>query len=85
MYANAAQEQRGFERISPPIDPAKLAIAAFAAALLLGGVGGLLSTARLLNGAPNGAPPVDALPDYAELPPLSPAEGLVALIFRPPR
>ena len=78
-------EQRTFERIEPPVDPAKLALVAFASALALGLAGGVLSTAKLLDGRPNGAPPLDALPDYAEVGGYSPAEQLVALIFRPPR
>ena len=78
------EEQAGFERIDPPVDPAKLAALAFASALVLGAVGGVLSSGRLLDGSANGAPPLDELADYAEVPRLSPAEGLVALIFRPP-
>ena len=78
------QEQQTFERIAPPVDPARLALAAFVAALALGSVGGVLSTGRLLDGSWNGAPPLEQPQDYAELPPLSPAEALVALIFRPP-
>ena len=80
----APDEQAGFERIEPPVDPAKLGALAFASALALGVVGGVLSSGRLLDGSANGAPPLDALADYAEVPRLSPAEGLVALIFRPP-
>ena len=80
----APEEQAGFERIDPPVDPAKLAALAFASALVLGAVGGVLSSGRLLDGSANGAPPLDELADYAEVPRLSPAEGLVALIFRPP-
>jgi hypothetical protein len=64
--------------------PVRLALAAFAASLILGSVGGVLSTGRLLDGRWNGAPPLEQLSDYAELPQLSPAEKLVALIFKPP-
>jgi hypothetical protein len=80
-----ADERATYERIAPPVDPLKLALAAFVASLALGLAGGVLSTARFLDGSSNGAPPLEALPDYAELPPLSPAEALVALVFRPPR
>ena len=81
----SSEEQRSFERIAPPLDPAKLAIAAFVASLLLGSVGGILSTGRFLDGAIN-APTqqLEPLADFSELPPLSPAEALVGLIFRPP-
>ena len=77
------EEQKSFERIAPPLDPARLALVAFGATLLLGSAGGILSTGRLLDGATNGAPPLDQLTDFAEVPQLSPAEKLVALIFRP--
>lgn len=78
-------ERATFERVYPPVDPARLALVAFASALVLGAVGGFASSGRRLDGTPNGAPALDALPEYAEVPPLSPAEALVALVFRPPR
>ena len=78
------EDQQTFERVAPPVDPARLALIAFALALLLGGAGGILSTGRFLDGSWNGAPPLEPLDDYAELPRLSPAESLVALVFRPP-
>ena len=66
----------------------QLGLIAFAAALLLGSFGGILSTGQFLDGAANGAPPLDTpwdeLPDFVEMPALSPAEALVALVFRPP-
>ena len=61
-------EQTTFKRIDPPADPAKLAALAFASALLLGALAGVLSTGRLLDGTANGAPPLDELADYAEVP-----------------
>lgn len=78
-------EQSSFERIAPPIDPARLALLAFASSLLLGSVGGVLSSGRFLDGSANGSPALEALPDYAEVQSLSPAEALVTLVFRPPR
>merc|ERR1740139_1260993 len=80
-----AAEQTTFEPIAPLVDPAKLAVAAFVSALVLGLGGGVLSTARFLDGSPNGMPPLDDLQEYAELQSYSPAEALVGLIFRPPR
>mmetsp|Transcript_41589 Transcript_41589/g.131220 ORF Transcript_41589/g.131220 Transcript_41589/m.131220 type:complete len:98 (+) Transcript_41589:110-403(+) len=78
-------EQAAFSRIAPPVDPAKLAAAAFLAALALGLVGGALTSGRVPLGAAGGVGGGGGgLPDYAELPPLSPAEALVALVFRPP-
>ena len=77
-------EQSSFEAIAPPIDPAKLAALAFGSAIALGLAGGVLSSGRLLDGSANGLGGLDALPEYAEVQPLSPAEWLVALIFRPP-
>ena len=86
-------EQRGFERIAPPVDPAKLAIAAFAAALLLGYVGGVASSGRFLDGgdgsaifrgiAANGGVEQELLfyEDYMERPTPSPAEQLIGLVF----
>ena len=79
-----AAEQATFEPIAPLIDPAKLAIAAFVSALVLGLAGGVLSTARFLDGSPNGAPLLEEPQEYAEVQSYSPAEALVALIFRPP-
>ena len=78
------EDQATFQRVAPTVDPARLAVAAFVASLVLGSVGGVLSTGRLLDGSWNGAPPLEELSDYAELPQLSPAEKLVALIFKPP-
>lgn len=84
-----AEEQQTFERVAPPLEPVKLSLLAFAAALLLGAVGGVLSTGQFLDGSPNGLPPLDPLSDSEMLldsgmPQLSPAEWLVALVFRPP-
>ena len=78
------EDQATFQRVAPAVDPARLAVAAFVASLVLGSVGGVLSTGRLLDGSWNGAPPLEEPSDYAELPQLSPAEKLVALIFKPP-
>ena len=82
---------------APPADPAKLALVIFASALLLGIAGGLASTGRFLDGgdgswlfrqlanggsvAPPGIDPYDPLGEYAEMPPLSLAEQLVAYVF----
>lgn len=79
-----AEEQLTFDRIAPPLEPVKLSLLAFAAALLLGAIGGVLSTGQFLDGTPNGSPPLDPLVEYSETPQLSPAEALVALVFRPP-
>ena len=51
----------------------------------MGVAGGALSSGRLLDGSANGAPPLEALPEYAEVQQLSLAEKLVALVFRPPK
>ena len=50
-----AEAQAAFQRVPPPVDPARLALGAFAAALLLGAVGGLASTGRFLDGG-DGSP-----------------------------
>lgn len=89
------EEQLAYERIAPPIDPAKLAAGAFATALLLGAAGGLASTGRFLDGGDGsllwralaeggvggGADPYDLLREDYTAPTLSWGEQAVAAIF----
>ena len=78
------EEQCTFECIDPPIDPARLAIAAFGAALLLGSAAGILSTGRFLDGSTNGAAVLEVPSEFAEAPTQSPAEALLGLVFGAP-
>lgn len=91
----SASEQLVYERIPPPIDPAKLAATAFASALLLGGLGGLVSSGRFLDGGDGsplfralagsglggGADPYDLLREDYTVPQLSWGEQVVAMLF----
>ena len=73
------EEQTQFERIAPPVTPRRAALAAGVVAL------SALAFGQQQRSSPPRPPatPREDIEDLLELPPLSPAEELVALIFRP--
>ena len=72
-------EQSQFQRLPPPVTPRRVAIAVGFATLVV-----LASGQRLQQQPPSSLiSPREDSEDFLELPPLSPAEELVALFFRP--
>ena len=76
-----AVEQRRFERLDPPLTPRRAVVASVASVLLGSQLGALSPRATPSSSGGRGEREDEA--DLWELPPLSPAEKLVAAIFRP--
>jgi len=77
-----AVEQRRFERLDPPLTPRR-AVVASVASVLLGSQLGALSLRATSFSSSGGRGEREDEADLWELQPLSPAEELVAAIFRP--
>ena len=82
LYELPAVEQRRFERLDPPLTPRR-AVVASVASVLLGSQLGALSLRATSFSSSGGRGEREDESDLWELQPLSPAEELVAAIFRP--
>ena len=80
----SANEQGRFKQVAPPVTPRRALIAAVAVAVAVQAIarpsGSERPGTRVLSGY---ADSLDDLEEILELPPLSPAEELVGLIFKP--